>query len=275
MKRSIYCVAVFLLLGIFSANYSIDQANAGGKHHHHKPKPTPRPTPRPTPKPTPKPPDCSVVENKLATCNENLDTCIDDLAECESQPNNVFPGDGYVNPDTFGVSGHGPALSYTDNNDGTFTDNNTGFMWEIKLADNDIGGNCADVVQANRNAHCVNNIYTWSGAFTEFLDDINNTCDGAGMIPCTDDSECGAGLCGLAGYQDWHLPNIKQLMSIVDYSKENPASVIPGFIQPSHYWSATTDATLSSNAWYVRFDNGIVFVDNKNGNFNYARAVRP
>lgn len=59
-----------------------------------------------------------------------------------------------------GLSGHGPDLSYQDNGDGTFTDNNTKFMWEIKLApDGSDGGNCDAANQDDRSVHCVNNIY--------------------------------------------------------------------------------------------------------------------
>src|SRR3972149_9882251 len=115
----------------------------------------------------------------------------------------VFPGDGFPNPDKFGVSGHGPALSYTDNGDGTFTDDNTGFMWEMK---DESGG-----------IHDKDNTYTWTDTgnsnltdpdgtlFTDFLDKINNTCDGAGATSCSTDSGCSGGeLCGLAGHRDWH-----------------------------------------------------------------------
>ena len=39
----------------------------------------------------------------------------------------IFPGDGYFDP-SFGTFGHGPALIYMDNGDGTFTDCNTKCM---------------------------------------------------------------------------------------------------------------------------------------------------
>ena len=56
---------------------------------------------------------------QLNTCNANLETCQTDLEECEAA---VFPGDGL----------DGPALSYTDNGNGTFMDNNTLLTWEKK-----------------------------------------------------------------------------------------------------------------------------------------------
>src|SRR3972149_7394926 len=112
------------------------------------------------------PPGCAPVANNLNICTNNLDlctasltTCTDDLAACETEAQ-VFPGDGYANPDAFGVSGHGPALSYTDNGDGTFTDNNTKYMWEIK---DQSGG-----------VHDVDNNYNW----TDTIDADNTDPDG-------------------------------------------------------------------------------------------------
>ena len=48
----------------------------------------------------------------------------------------VFPGDGI----------DGPALSYKDNNDGTFTDNNTQLMWETKTGAEGAGTICEEPI---------------------------------------------------------------------------------------------------------------------------------
>jgi len=66
--------------------------------------------------------DLNVCDTDLGTCDTDLDIYDTDLAACEAAPSQIFPGDGYPNPDAFGLSGHGPALSYTNNGDGTFTD---------------------------------------------------------------------------------------------------------------------------------------------------------
>ena len=42
----------------------------------------------------------------------------------------------------------------------------------------------------------------------------------------------------------------------------------------SNYWSSTTNANNTNNAWNVNFNNGNVNNNNKNNN-NRARAVRP
>ena len=224
-----------------------------------------------------KPPGCSPVAHNLAACNQNLDACMDDLDTCQATFQ-IFPGDGYDNPDDYGVSGHGPELSYTDNGDGTFTDNNTKLMWEEK--DNSGG------------IHDVNNTYTWSSSGTaadgtlfngtntigtDFLYTLNNTCAGDETMYCTNDTDCtgiGNGKCGFAGHQDWRIPNVKELQSLVNYINEYPAWSAPGYCDDSAYWSATSAAT-GATAWYVDFSTGKVDDDILKPGSNHARAVRP
>lgn len=69
----------------------------------------------------------------------------------------------------------GAPLSYTDNGDGTITDNNTKLMWEKK---DDSGG-----------VHDKDNTYTFAAAL-DFADTLNNTCNGEGATECTADNEC-------------------------------------------------------------------------------------
>jgi hypothetical protein len=163
----------------------------------------------------------------------------------------------------------GVALSYTDNGDGTITDNNTGLMWEKK---DDSGG-----------LHDKDNLYSWSTGAPWDMDGTITTSFLAGL-------NAGG---GFAGYTDWRIPNLKELHSIVNYEVLTPA-VDPAFDQPatctgctditlatcsctvtSGYWSATTVASAPgiSIAWYVFFTYGSVNFDSKPLNLN-VRAVR-
>jgi hypothetical protein len=71
-----------------------------------------------------------------STCPGQLAGCRDDLADCRAQPGgHAFPATGQTTAYGTGSDGDvqaGATLSYTDNGDGTITDNNTGLMWEKK-----------------------------------------------------------------------------------------------------------------------------------------------
>ena len=78
----------------------------------------------------------------------------------------------------------------------------------------------------------------------------------------------------LDGKIDWRLPNIRELKSILDYSRYYPAvdSAIP--CRSSTYWSSTTvadDTHLS--AWSIFFGNGDDIWKLKSDSF-HVRCVR-
>jgi hypothetical protein len=139
---------------------------------------------------------------QLNTCNANLQTCQTDLAACQAEPVVVFPGNGV----------DGPALSYHDNGDGTFTDNNTLLMWEKKVAGGSVG-----TCDLSTNLHGVDSTCTWEEATGVWIAVINAA--------------------NLGGHNDWRVPNIKELQSIVNYGRASPTSSVPGSTAADLYWS--------------------------------------
>jgi hypothetical protein len=131
-----------------------------------------------------------------------------------------------------------PSPRFTDNGDGTVTDNLTGLIW---LED----------------ANCFG-LRNWTPA----LSDANGLASGSCGL--TDGSSAG----------DWRLPNVRELQSLVDYGEFSPA--LPDGhpfigVQMYYYWSSTAHATYSSNAWRVNLGNGHV----NDGNKPYAYSVWP
>ena len=92
----------------------------------------------------------------------------------------------------------GAPMRFIDNGDGTITDHVTGMMWEKK---SDHRGTLHDYREAFR----------WSGDGTQVT-----IWDWLAAI----NSEGGS---GFAGHSDWRIPNVKELQSIVDYERFNPA----------------------------------------------------
>jgi hypothetical protein len=111
-----------------------------------------------------------------------------------------------------------PTPRFTDNSNGTVTDNLTGLIW-----------------MKNANAF---DQRTWADA----LSDANGLKSGdAGL---TDGSQAG----------DWRLPNIRELESLIDNGRYDPA--LPAGhpftnVQPFIYWSSTTNEHITTYAWGV------------------------
>ncbi len=117
--------------------------------------------------------------------------------------------------------------SFTDNADGTVTDNTTNLIWQKA-----VGG------QTN-----------WESAIA-YCENLS-----------------------LAGFTDWRLPNIKELRSLIDSSRIDPA-VDTNYFDYGYtngYWSSTGNG---DRAWKVYFDTGGVWDGNYITYPNDIRCVR-
>ena len=70
----------------------------------------------------------------------------------------------------------------------------------------------------------------------------------------------------------WRMPNMKELLSAVDYGKHDPATSMEGFAS-RNYWSSSSDVSDSLYAWGADFEFG-----NSDSYYkaveNYVRCVR-
>lgn len=127
---------------------------------------------------------------------------------------------------------------FIDNNDGTVTDTDTCLQWQKESMDtkNGVGPDT----------------YNWQEALA-VSEGLN-----------------------LAGYSDWRLPDINELVSLIDRNYISPA-VDPVFAATTvahFYWSSTTFIRLQYYSWRVMFWAGYVAYNTVKSEYHYVRAVR-
>jgi len=145
-----------------------------------------------------------------------------------------------------------PDTLYTNNGDGTVSDNNTGLMWQV----------CPLGLSGTTCTTGTLQTETWQSALAA------------------------AGADTIGGYTDWRLPNKNELMSLVDFACFSPAINDTAFpattLNPSpvgdFYWSSTPVVGNFSGTpliWGISFDNGFTTEASKaDATSGHVRLVR-
>lgn len=141
-----------------------------------------------------------------------------------------------------------PSSDFTVHSDGTVTHKTTGLMWKVcSEGQTWVGG-------VSVSTSCTGSIitYLWDAALQ-----IPEALNAGGGFPLS-----GVG----TPYNDWRLPNLKELQSIAElrcYSPGINENIFPSTVS-FIYWSSSPDAINSSNAWGLHFSYG-------GNDYNYSR----
>ncbi len=206
-------------------------------------------------------PNILIHDENMTTEHGALDTKLDEILAAVQNyagANAAVPKTGQTTSHETGDDGDlergvaWPNPRFTDNGDETITDNLTGLIW-------------------TKDANLFGSL-TWSSALTS----CNNLIgDGSISGGPTDDSVVG----------DWHLANrfeLESLLHMAFYTPPVPNTIGTeggsqgdpfNNIQPNFYWTSTTRAFNSTNAWSVKFGEGEVFISTKGSGF-YVWCVR-
>jgi hypothetical protein len=138
-----------------------------------------------------------------------------------------------------------PDSIYKDHDDGTVTDTRTGLMWK----------KCSEG-------------QTWS----------KDTCTGGATEHQWADALSLAETASFADHNDWRLPNIKELRSLVEECRRDPSinnDVFPNTpsFSYSHFWSGSPAS--ESYSWVVAFSGGLPWHLRRDGpDVVHVRLVR-
>lgn len=145
----------------------------------------------------------------------------------------------------------GYARTFTDNADGTITDNATGLMWK-KCEEGLSGTNC------EVGGSVYDQYMTWT----------------AGRNLCEADTT--------AGHADWRLPNVLELISIFDWTATDSPQINGTYFPNTaadRYWSGTFNVHSTNFSYPLVVDYNLantntLVVESGDGNSNFVRCVR-
>lgn len=209
---------------------------------------------------------CTIARNACSVqsplCQTAVTACATDCPAAVRQPlmtgqTTCYDSDDALIPCTdTGQDGElrkGAVRSFTDNADGTITDNVTGLMWEKH---SDEGG-----------IHDRDNKYSWADAFSSKIAALNSA--------------------SYAGYNDWRLPNVNELATLRNLGKAYPSAYIPfdsscvegcttstcSCTNRGYYWTSSTEQIAPTYGYCGDFEDGQMWECTK-GSLLYVRAVR-
>jgi hypothetical protein len=175
-------------------------------------------------------------------------------------------GEYSINPMSYTkLDSEGNELPHSAESWAMVRDNVTGLIWEVKTN--------KDGIADYNDPHDADNIYTWY--------DPNSGCLGTDSQTDTFDFISSLNTGNFGGKNDWRLPSVRELQSIVNYSIAPPSGptintiFFPHTIDFSDYWSSTHSIWCDLNeAWTINFFLGQTASLSNTGNSRYVRAVR-
>ncbi|MEK9711734.1 MAG: DUF1566 domain-containing protein [Thalassolituus sp.] len=137
-----------------------------------------------------------------------------------------------------------PDSRYLIHNNGTATDTRTGLMWKV----------CSEGE-------------TWSDAAC--------SADTSALLLTWNDAHIHAGSVEFAGFNDWRLPNYKELASLLDFSRSDPAINQNIFFDTTaaNYWTSSASWRYEDYAFHVNFATGAIYISGLDGAYR-IRLVR-